>query len=91
MVIEDQSKSTWENVTNVVPLIENAERIKFASQPAHALKARLYLRRQRPDLADRLVPAADYRPGEWLFVKPVLAVYGLWTLRSLKHDSPRRG
>ena len=69
MVIEDRSKSTWENVTNVVPLIENADRIKIASQPAHPLKARIYLRRQRPDLADRLVPAADYLTGEWLFVQ----------------------
>lgn len=82
MLIEDQSKTTWENVTNVLPLIENADRITFASQPAHALKARVYLCRQRPDLADRLVPAADYRPGEWFMVRPLLALYGLWTLRA---------
>lgn len=89
MVIEDQSRSTWENVTQVVPLIEHADRIMFASQPAHAVKARIYLRRQRPDLADRLVPAADYRPGEWFLLKPVLAGYGLWSLRSLKEDLRR--
>ncbi len=84
--LEDQSRTTWENVTNVIPLLEDVDRIKIASQPAHALKARAYLRRQRPDLADRLVLADDYRPGEWLIVKPLLALYGLWTLRGLEDD-----
>ncbi|WP_418955641.1 YdcF family protein [Streptomyces tritici] len=81
--LEDRSATTWENITNVIPLVEDADRIKIVSQPAHALKARAYLRRQRPDLAERLVRADDYRPGEWLLLKPVLALYGLWTLRSL--------
>ncbi|MEU4279589.1 YdcF family protein [Streptomyces tanashiensis] len=83
ILIEDQSRTTWENITNVVPLLEDAQRIAIASQPAHALKARAYLRRQRPDLADRLVRADDYRPGEWTLLKPLLAAYGLWTLRGL--------
>ncbi|MEV7554746.1 YdcF family protein [Amycolatopsis sp. NPDC089917] len=84
--LEEHSGSTWENVTNVIPLLEDADRIKIVSQPAHALKARAYLRRQRPDLAERLVPADDYRPGEWLIAKPLLALYGLWTLRRLETD-----
>lgn len=84
--LEDQSRTTWENVANVIPLLEDVDRIKIVSQPAHALKARAYLRRQRPDLADRLVPGDDYRPGEWLIVKPLLALYGLWTLRVLEDD-----
>lgn len=83
VVLEDRSRTTWENVANVIPLVEDVDRIKIVSQPAHALKARAYLRRQRPDLAERLVLAADYRPGEWLFVKPLLALYGLWTLRGV--------
>lgn len=84
--LEDRSGTTWENITNVIPLLEDVDRIKIASQPAHALKARAYLRRQRPDLAERLVRADDYRPGEWLIVKPLLALYGLWTLRGLRAD-----
>ncbi|MFC3892964.1 YdcF family protein [Lentzea rhizosphaerae] len=88
--LEDRSTTTWENVTNVIPLLKDVDRIKIASQPAHALKARAYLRRQRPDLAERLVPADDYRPGEWLIVKPLLALHGLWTLRRLRHDE-RKG
>ncbi|TXK34343.1 YdcF family protein [Nonomuraea sp. C10] len=84
VLLEDQSATTWENITNVIPLLEDVDRIKIVSQPAHALKARAYLRRQRPDLAERLVRAEDYRPGEWTVVKPLLALYGLWTLRGLK-------
>ncbi|MGW6542466.1 YdcF family protein [Streptomyces massasporeus] len=86
VLLEDQSTTTWENITNVIPLLEEVDRIKIASQPAHALKARAYLRRQRPDLAERLVRAEDYRPGEWMVVKPLLALYGLWTLRGLTGD-----
>ncbi|MFI7316397.1 YdcF family protein [Streptomyces venezuelae] len=90
VLLEERSTTTWENITNVIPFLEGVDRIKIASQPAHALKARAYLRRQRPDLAERLVRAADYRPGEWVFVKPVLALYGLWTLRGLTADERTR-
>ncbi|MFD5751585.1 YdcF family protein [Streptomyces sp. NPDC127033] len=86
VLLEDQSRTTWENITNVIPLLEDVDRIKIASQSAHALKARAYLRRQRPDLAERLVRADDYRPGEWMIAKPLLALYGLWMLRGLKAD-----
>ncbi|MFJ9553989.1 YdcF family protein [Nocardiopsis sp. NPDC101807] len=86
VLLEDRSTTTWENVANVIPLIEDAERIAIVSQPAHALKARAYLRRLRPDLAARLVRADDYRPGEWVLVKPLLALYGLWALRRLGND-----
>ncbi|MBK6010680.1 YdcF family protein [Streptomyces sp. MBT53] len=89
VLLEEESRTTWENVTYVIPLLEDVDRIKFASQPAHALKARAYLRRQRPDLAKKLVRADDYRPGEWLLVKPLLALYGLWTLRGLNTDERR--
>ncbi|MFC8431372.1 YdcF family protein [Streptomyces sp. NPDC057253] len=86
VLLEDRSTTTWENITNVIPLLEDVDRIKIASQPAHALKARAYLRRQRPDLAEKLVRADDYRVGEWTVVKPLLALYGLWTLRVLRAD-----
>ncbi|MBU7598351.1 YdcF family protein [Streptomyces sp. P38-E01] len=86
VLLEDRSTTTWENIANVIPLLEEADRIKIVSQPAHALKARAYLLRQRPDLAEKLVRADDHRPGEWLFVKPVFAAYGLWALRGLGVD-----
>ncbi|WP_098240300.1 ElyC/SanA/YdcF family protein [Streptomyces formicae] len=86
LLLEDRSATTWENITRVIPLIEDVDRIKIVSQPAHALKARAYLRRQRPDLAARVVRAEDYRAGEWMAVKPLLALYGLWTLRGIEAD-----
>lgn len=86
VLLEDRSTTTWENITNVIPLIEDVDRIKIVSQPAHALKARAYLRRQRPDLAAKLVRADDYRLGEYVLAKPLLALYGLWTLRGLSAD-----
>jgi len=82
--LEDTSQSTWENITNVVPLIEDADRIKIVSNSTHALKARVYLARQRPDLAARVVRGADYRFGEWFPLKPLLAAYGRWKLRGLR-------
>ncbi|WP_244223383.1 YdcF family protein [Amycolatopsis circi] len=84
LTLETASRSTWENVLGAVPLIEDADRIKIVSNSLHAEKARHYLRRLRPDLAERLVPAEDYRFGELLAVKPVLAVMGKQRLRRLR-------
>ncbi|WP_218961908.1 hypothetical protein [Actinomyces ruminis] len=58
-------------------MIEDAGRIIIVSEPVHALKARLFLRRQRPDLAARLARARDYRPGEDLLHKPASVALGL--------------
>ncbi|WP_037715225.1 MULTISPECIES: YdcF family protein [Actinomycetes] len=84
LVLETESRSTWENVLHAVPLIEDADRIKIVSDSLHAEKARHYLRRLRPDLAERLVPAREYRFGEWMAAKPVLAVMGKRSLRRLR-------
>jgi hypothetical protein len=77
VVLEEESRTTWENVVKAIPLVEDVDRIKIVSNPLHAQKARLYLHRLRPDLARRLVRAKDYRPGEWAPLKPFFAVYGL--------------
>lgn len=84
LVVDGESRSTWQNVANVIPLIEGAGRIKIVSHSLHAEKAREYLWRQRPDLATRLVRGRDYRLGEWLLVKPALAVLGLRNLWRLQ-------
>lgn len=34
VLLEDRSTTTWENITNVIPMLEDADRIKIASQPA---------------------------------------------------------
>ena len=82
LITEVGSRSTWENVQNAVPLIEHADRIKIVSNSLHAEKARFYLWQHRPDLAERLVPAADYRFGELILLKPVLAAVGRRHIRS---------
>lgn len=77
LITELTSRSTRENVENVIPFIEDADRIKIVSNSVHGSRARSYLWRLRPDLAERLVPAADYRFGELILLKPVLGVLDL--------------
>jgi uncharacterized SAM-binding protein YcdF (DUF218 family) len=85
VLVEPNSSSTWENVRNVLPLVEEYDWTAFASNGLHAAKARLYLARQRPDLGGRLVAADDYRLGEMTWMKPLFAVVGLMKLRSVFH------
>ncbi|MGV9680518.1 YdcF family protein [Nocardia sp. NPDC003482] len=70
VVIETKAESTWQNIEFTVPMMEGVDRVKIASDPMHAARARRYLRMQRPDLAERVVGAADYRLLErwWLKV-----------------------
>lgn len=77
VLLETASRSTWENIVGVVPLIEGAGTIRIVSDCVHALKARRYLASQRPDLAMRLVRGEDYRFGERILIKPATAVNGL--------------
>jgi hypothetical protein len=78
--LEEQSRTTWENIQNAIPFMEGVDSIKIISNPFHALRGRLYLECQRPDLARRLRRGADYRFGEMCWVKPFFAVYGLLDL-----------
>lgn len=77
VVLEERSRNTWQNVAFAVPHLLDARSIAVASAPSHAARARRYLARQRPDLAARLVPADDYRPGERLDWKVATLAYGL--------------
>jgi uncharacterized SAM-binding protein YcdF (DUF218 family) len=81
--VDAASTTTWRNIENAVPLLEGFDSIKIVSNPVHAEQARAYLWNQRPDLAQRLVRARDYRLGEILPVKPLAAIVGLWNLRKL--------
>lgn len=83
-VLESESRSTWQNIANAIPLIESADVIKIVSNSVHAELARGYLWMLRPDLAARLARGADYRFGEIVFVKPVAAVLGHKKLRRLR-------
>ncbi len=64
VVLEPESRSTWENIENAIPMIEDADAIKIVSNSPHAEVGREYLWQQRPDLAERLVRADEHRFGE---------------------------
>lgn len=76
-VLEESSRSTWENIAFAIPYLKDVDRIKIVSLPTHARTARQYLTEQSPELAARLVRGQDYRFGEWMPLKPVFALYGV--------------
>lgn len=69
IVLEERARSTHENIEFSLPLADGYDVIKIASDPLHARRARRYVRWQRPDLADKLEPAATYRAGEHPLLK----------------------
>ncbi|GAB3272454.1 hypothetical protein GCM10027586_21390 [Kineococcus gypseus] len=75
--LEEASRSTWQNVQHCLERLEQAGSITIASAPTHARRARRYLARARPDLAQRLVPAVDYRFGERSGWKVATLAYAL--------------
>jgi uncharacterized SAM-binding protein YcdF (DUF218 family) len=77
IVLEDQARSTAENITNSMPLLADAPAIKIASNTFHARRARYLLRDQSPELAARLVRARDYIPGEGGLLHALMAVHEL--------------
>ncbi|WP_164505191.1 YdcF family protein [Actinomyces gaoshouyii] len=91
---ETASRSTWENIGALPPLIEAAGGdgpIILVSDPLHAAKAGLIARRRFPALARRLAPmpprvAALARPGP---VRTVLAAADLALTSALPAWAPR--
>ena len=83
VLLDRTSTTTWQNIEHAIPLIEEFDVVKIASNSLHAEKARAHLWKQRPDLARRLVRAREHRLGEVPLLKPYGAVRGLWSLRSL--------
>jgi uncharacterized SAM-binding protein YcdF (DUF218 family) len=81
--LDRRSRTTWENIANTANLLERFDTVKIASNSLHAEKARAYLWKQRPDLAERLTAAKDFRLGEIALVKPVTALLGVRNLRRL--------
>lgn len=77
LVLEDSSRTTWENIAFAIPYLKDVDRIVIVSLPTHAAAARDYLAEQSPELADRLARGREYRFGEWLPLKPVVALYGV--------------
>lgn len=94
IALETQARTTWQNVEFTVPLAEQADTIKFASDSLHAARARRYLCAQRPELAARLRAGDDYRFGERWWLKVATAAYELvrvlWRSRGLVSGAAAR-
>lgn len=75
VVLEEQARTTWENIAYSLPLLGDAAAIKIASNTFHARRARGYLATQAPELAGRLRRARDFVPGELAPLKPLLVAY----------------
>lgn len=72
IILDADSRSTWQNIANAIPHLEGADTIKVVSNAPHAQMGREILWAQRPDLAARLVRGAEHRFGE----APLLKVLG---------------
>ena len=81
--LDSESTTTWENIRNAIPLVEDVDSIKIVSNSLHAEKGRAYLWKLRPDLARRLRRAQEHRFGEIALVKPLAAVIGVMNLARL--------
>jgi uncharacterized SAM-binding protein YcdF (DUF218 family) len=72
---ETKAMSTWQNIELSLPMVEDFDRLAIVSDPLHAARGRRFVRAQRPDLADRLVSAGEYKLFERWWLKVPTAVY----------------
>ncbi len=80
IIVEDQSRTTWENAIAVAPMLAGAGRIAIASQPLHGLKLRCLLARLDPLLQPHFVKAEDYRIAELGPARIITTVIGVGDL-----------
>jgi uncharacterized SAM-binding protein YcdF (DUF218 family) len=80
VMLEEQARSTWDNIMFSLPLAEPFTAIKIASDPFHVRKAHRYVARIRPDLVTRLEPAGCYRLGEYVPLKAAIMAHEIWSL-----------
>ncbi|EIV90801.1 YdcF family protein [Frankia sp. QA3] len=90
--LETAARNTWENITFALPFVESADTVTIASDPLHAARGRRYLRRLRPELAARVVPADDYRFLDHWWLKLPIAGYEIAraVLRAAQRHAPAR-
>jgi uncharacterized SAM-binding protein YcdF (DUF218 family) len=87
--LETRSRSTRENMSFALPMLESYDSIAIASDPMHAARARRYALQQRPDLSARLVFAENYRFMERWWLKVPTAAYELYL--AVRHRSVKTG
>lgn len=89
VVIEDQSRTTVENIVNSTPLMADSPVVKIASDTFHARRARSILRRESPQLAHRLVRTRDYVPFEFVLLHAFAVAFECYRRRRTRtHARP---
>jgi uncharacterized SAM-binding protein YcdF (DUF218 family) len=80
ILLETKARSTWENLSLSLTMVDTFDTIVMVSDPVHAARARRYAVSQRPDLAGRLAFADDYRFLERWWLKTPIAAHELLVL-----------
>ncbi len=96
IVIEGQSRNTWENIGCSLPYLQNYGSILIASEILHATRAKRYLCRQQPSLCEAVEPMGSVLPWYfvWRNVRAVVHEISAWIRDILlyeggtKHNSP---
>jgi hypothetical protein len=88
IMLEEQARSTWDNVKYSLPLAEQFTAIKIASDPLQVRKAHRYVAQIRPDLVSRLEPASCYRPGEYHLLKTAILAHEIWSRTRRRRIAP---
>ena len=81
VVIEDQSRTTVENIVNSTTLLAGGSAVMIASDTFHARRARRIMHAESPELARRLVRARDYIPFEWGVLHVALVAFEAYRRR----------
>jgi uncharacterized SAM-binding protein YcdF (DUF218 family) len=90
ILFETKAANTWENLSLALPMVDAFDTIVIVSDPLHGARARRYAVAQRPDLADRLAFAGDYRLLERWWLKAPIAVHEFAALIRDRVLCPRR-
>jgi len=69
MFLELNAKTTWENLQNSLPYMEDYPTVYVASDGLHSHRGVRYLCAQRPDRCDDAYAVANYRPFRAYFLK----------------------
>jgi hypothetical protein len=69
VVLDERSRSTWENVVEASRLVGDADVVAIMSDGLHAARARTYWRDQQGPAAPRLVLGHRHRPFRHLWIR----------------------
>jgi len=69
VAVETRSRNTWENIAFALPQLEKKPTVLLVSDSLHALRAKRYWCRQRPDLCGRAYPSTRYVPLRLYWMK----------------------